>query len=270
VTIDRRIAKSRGFVCRSCIKQNAGKFFYLLEKRLLEMKDVLVILLCISTISVQAQKTVDVAEGNTNAMSPSFFTVVNGEPVVFAKFAKIVDGTPYFNDEWMRGNVVLNGGTQFANVYLKLDLYDNEVHYRDLKGNELIATTPIQKLILFDSSAQLIFNFISGPYINANSPVKGWYQLLVEGKASVFKQIKKHMRENKPYGSATIERSVFTSFQYYALYNGNFIQVKKFKEIPGILSDKKDEVNKYIGANNLSGKTDDDYRAVFSYYNSLK
>ena len=40
------------------------------------------------------------------------------------------------------------------------------------------------------------------------------------------------MRENKPYGSATIERSVFTSFQYYALYNGNFIQVKKFKEIP--------------------------------------
>jgi hypothetical protein len=78
------------------------------------------------------------------------------------------------------------------------------------------------------------------------------------------------MNENKPYGSATIERSVHTSFQYYALYNGNFIQVKKFKEIPDILNDKKDEVSKYIGANNLSGKTDDDYRAVFNYYNGLK
>jgi len=234
------------------------------------MKPFLVILLCSSTVSLQAQRTVDVGEGNASAMSPSFFTVVNGEPVVFAKFAKIVDGTPYFIDEWMKGNVVVNGGTQFAGVYLKLDLYDNEVHYRDLKGNELVATTPIQKLILFDSSAQLVFNFINGPYINANDKVKGWYQLLAEGKAAVFRQINKHMHEDKPYGSATIERSIYTTFQYYALQNGNFIQIKKFKEIPGILADKKDEVSKYIKANDLSGKTDDEYRSVFDFYNGLK
>lgn len=234
------------------------------------MKLSFVILLCSSTMSLQAQKTVDVAEGNTSAMSPSFFTVVNGEPVVFAKFAKIVDGTPYFSDEWMKGTVVLNGDNQFTGVYLKLDLFDNEVHYRDPKGNELVATTPVKRIILFDSSAQLVFNFISGPYINANSPVKGWYQLLVEGKASLFKQISKHMREDKPYGSATIERSVTTTFQYYALYNGNFIQVKKFKEIPDVLNDKKDEITNYIRTNKLTGKTDDDYRAVFNHYNELK
>src|SRR5689334_22241986 len=111
------------------------------------MKHFLVIVLCCSTISLLAQKTVDVAEGNNSAMSPSFFTVVNGEPVVFAKFAKIVDGTPYFSDEWMKGNVVVNGGSEYAGVYLKLDLYNNEVHYRDPKGNELIAATSIQKLI---------------------------------------------------------------------------------------------------------------------------
>ncbi len=234
------------------------------------MKVFFVILLCSSTISLQAQKTVDVTEGNTSAMSPSFFSVVGGEPFVFAKFAKIVDGTLYFSDEWMKGNVVVSGDNQYNGIYLKLDLYNNEVHYRDPKGNEMVASTPIQKLILFDSSAQLVFNFINGQYINANGRLEGWYQLLAEGKASVFKQIKKQVTENKPYGSATIERSVHTSFQYYTLYNGNFIPVKKFKEIPGILSDKKDEVNKYIGANNLSGKTDDDYRAVFSYYNGLK
>jgi len=234
------------------------------------MKSFFVVLLCSSSILLQAQKTVDVTDGNSSAMSPSFFTVVNGEPVVFAKFSKIVEGTPYFSDDWMKGNVVMNGGNQFAGVYVKLDLYDNEVHYRDLKGNELVATTPIQKLILFDSAAQLVFNFINGPYINANDKVKGWYQLLAEGKASLLKQIKKHMHEDKPYGSATIERSVYTTFQYYALYSGNFIQIKKFKDIPDILSDKKEEVAKHIKTNNLSGKTDDDYRAVFDFYNGLK
>jgi hypothetical protein len=94
--------------------------------------------------------------------------------------------------------------------------------------------------------------------------------LLSEGKASVFKQIKKQMNENKPYGSATIERSVYTSFQYYALYGGNFIPVKKFKDLPDVLGDKKEEVSKYIKTNDLSGKTDDDYRVVFNYYNGLK
>jgi len=234
------------------------------------MKAFFVILLCSSTISLQAQKTVDVTEGNTSAMSPAFFSVVGGEPFVFAKFAKIVDGTLYFSDEWMKGNVVVNGDNQYSGVYLKLDLYNNDVHYRDPKGNEMVASTPIQRLILFDSSAQLVFNFINGQYINAASPGKGWYQLLAEGKASVFKQIKKQVTENKPYGSATIERSVHTSFQYYALYNGNFTQIKKFKEIPDLLSDKKDEIDKYIKANNLSGKTDDDYITVFNYYNDLK
>ena len=84
-----------------------------------------------------------------------------------------------------------NGDNQFSGIYLKLDLYSNEVHYRDPKGNELVAVTPIQKLILFDSSSQVVFNFINGLYINANSHVTGWYQLLAEGKATVFKPIKK-------------------------------------------------------------------------------
>ncbi len=246
-------------------KQNAEKISYFFEMKLL-----IAILLCSSTVSLQAQRTVDVADGNASAMSPSFFSVVGGEPVVFAKFAKIVEGTPYFSDEWMKGNVVMNGEKQFTGVYLKLDLYNNEVHYRDPKGNELIAITPIQRIILFDSTAQLVFSFVNGEYINANGHLRSWYQLLAEGNASVFKQIEKHMNENKPYGSATIERSVQTTFQYYALYNGNFIQLKKFKEIPDVLNDKKDEVSKYTKANNLSGKTDDDYRAVFNYYNGLK
>jgi hypothetical protein len=234
------------------------------------MKPFLVFLLCTSAISMLAQRTVDVTEGNVNALSSSFFNVVGGEPVVSAKFAKIVSGTPYFSDEWMKGTVTINGDMQFAGVYLKLDLYNNEVHYRDLKGNELVATTLIKEIILFDSSSQLVFNFIKGEYINAKSPGKDWYQLLVEGKASLFRKIKKQMNEEKPYGSATIERSIHTSFQYYALYNGNFIQVKKFKELPDVLSDKKEEITQYIKANNLSGKTDDDYRSVVNYYNGLK
>lgn len=234
------------------------------------MKRISVILFSCSAVSTLAQKTVDVSQGNVSAMSSSFFNIVAGVPVVSAKFAKIVDGTPYLNDEWMKGTVVMNGDDHFTGVYLKLDLFNNEVHYRDAGANELVATTTIKKIILFDSSTQRIFNFVNGEYINASSHIKGWYEFLVEGEASAFKQIRKQMNEEKPYGSATVEQSIHTSFLYYALYNSNFVLIKKFKDIPDILGDKKDQVAKYIKDNKLAGKTDDDYRRVFDYYNALK
>jgi hypothetical protein len=46
--------------------------------------------------------------------------------------------------------------------------------------------------------------------------------------------------------------------------------VKKIKDLPAVLVDKKDEIAQYIKTNNVSGKTDQDWEIVINYYNSLK
>src|SRR5262245_50079417 len=103
------------------------------------MKLLLCIVSSVCAVHLYAQKTVDVTAGTASAMSSNFFTVVNGEPIVFAKFKELVNGSPYFRDDWMRGNVVLNGAEkQYAGILLKLDLYENEVHYQSLSGTEMI------------------------------------------------------------------------------------------------------------------------------------
>jgi hypothetical protein len=236
----------------------------------MNMKFLSLIILCLGVTSSWAQKTVDVTKGDVNAMSPAFFNVVGGEPLVLAKFTRLVEGSPYFNDNWMKGNVIVNGERQYSGIYLKLDLYDNEVHFRDQKGDEMIATTPIQKVLLVDTAAQGVYNFINGEFIQANSGVKGWYQLLSEGKAILLKKFNKQMQEVKPYGSATVEQSIITSSRYYILYDGNFTEIKKIKEIAGILIDKKDEITQYIKSNNLPGKTDADFISLINYYDQLK
>lgn len=235
------------------------------------MKAFYFIFISIYSLSALAQKTVDVTKINDgSAISPAFFNVVGGEPFVMVKFTKLVEGTPYFKDDWMKGNVVVNGGGQYSGVYLKLDLYDNEVHFRDQRGNEMIATTPIQRIVLIDSAAQELYNFISGDFIQANGRVKGWYQLLSEGKATLLKKFEKRMQETRPYGSATVEQTIVTASRYYILYNGNFTEIKKLKELPDILVDKKQEVGQFIKSNNLSGKTDSDFMLLVNYYNGLK
>lgn len=215
------------------------------------------------------QKTVDVTTGNVSAMSTSFFNVIGGQPFVSAKFARLVEGTPYFKDEWMKGNVVLNGGVQYPGVYLKLDLFDNEVHYMDQKGNDMIATSRVQRVLLLDSVSQQLFNFVNGEFIQSDNHVRGWYEVLSQGKVWLFKKYNKQLRESKPYGSATIEQSIITLNSYCVLYNGTFTELKKMKELPGILADKKDQVAQYIKTNNLSGKTDADFENVINYYNGL-
>jgi hypothetical protein len=234
------------------------------------MKYFFFILCCLCAVFSSGQKTIDVAASNVNAMSPSFFNVIGGQPFVSAKFARLVEGTPYFRDEWMKGNVVLNGGAQYTGVYFKLDLYDNEVHFRDQKGNDMITTSSIQKIILIDTTSQLLFNFVNGEFIQSSNHARGWYQLLSEGRAWLFKKYDKQLHENKPYGSATIEQSIVTIARYYVLYNGTFTEVKKLKDLPGILADKKDEVAQYIKSNGLPGKTDDDFEKAVTYYNGLR
>lgn len=232
------------------------------------MKFLLSLSLLFFGVTLYAQKTVDVTTGNVSALSPSFFNVVGGEPFVFAKFAKIVEGTPYFNDEWMKGSIITREGRQYAGVLLKLDLYDNEVHFQDAKGTEMIAVTPLQKIVLFDTTAQRVLNFVEGSYISTDKQLTGWYQLLTEGNVSLFKLLKKQIRESKPYGSATIEQSVYTSTHYFILTNGSFTEIKKIKDLPALLPGKNEQVTQFV--KNLSGKHDEDFIQAVTFYNGLK
>src|SRR5258706_16439289 len=100
--------------------------------------------------------------------------MVGEKPFLKAKFARVVEGSAYFAEEWMKGNVVVNA-TPYPGVWLKLDLLDNEVHYRNTSGEEMIATKKIEKVILTDTTAGKVFTFIHSSFL-PNNPVlqKGW------------------------------------------------------------------------------------------------
>jgi hypothetical protein len=237
------------------------------------MKPFLLAIGCLAALYSPAQRVIDVEKNDVSGTSNTFFMVVGGQPFVNAKFAKLVEGTPYFSEEWMRGNIIMEGGKQYINVELKLDLLDHELHYKDANGNEMIANSIPQKIVMFDTVAQRIYNFAyytSLPPSDADKQ-KGWYLLLGEGgNAAIYKQIIKTMNESKPYGSATVEQSIKTSTRYFVLYKGVLSQVKKIKDIPDILTDKKKELLQFLSTHKLSEKNDSDFEELLQYYSSLK
>ncbi|HNA17899.1 MAG TPA: hypothetical protein PK678_15325, partial [Ferruginibacter sp.] len=65
------------------------------------------------------------------------------------------------------------------------------------------------------------------------------------------------------------EQKISTSGNYFLLVNGQLVSIRKFKDIAGLLPQKKEEIKNYINLQNLSGKNDAEYRSLINYYNSL-
>lgn len=233
------------------------------------MRIILVAFIFLLSANGFSQIVVDVAKTTTGGQASNLIYAVGGVPMNNAKYIRIVEGSAFFNEVFVTGKIILSSGKQYDNISLRLDLIDNTVHYMSTEGEELIATTPIKNIVFTDPVSEKK-QFDHSDFIITISKIEtGWYQLLDTGAVRLYKLHKKSIRENQPYGSATVEQHITTVYSYYVLINTVFTPLKKLKSLPDMLQDKKTELLEYINRNNLTGKSDKDYLALVSYYNSL-
>ncbi len=220
---------------------------------------------------VTCQTTVDV---NKNAPVgggvTKYVNIVGGTPFVNTKFSTLVEGSPFFKDQIMRGSIISNDGKEYKNILLRLNLLESRVNYIDEKQTEMIVTTPIKEVILLDTIKNLHYQFVFFKYIETtDKPEEDFYELLQSGKVQLYKQHKKRMIENRPYNSATYEQSIKTDIKYYVLVSGKWIQIRKIKELANQLTDKKTEIEKFISEKKLTKDNEENFKALVVYYNTL-
>jgi hypothetical protein len=232
------------------------------------------VLLSISILFLQsatAQRVVDVTNGDTRINASSFFTV-SGTPFVNEKYVKLVEGSPYFSDDWLSGSLISVTGQEYKNLSLKLNLHSHEILYKDELGAEMIATTQIAEVILTNASGNN-FRFVHSsrlPQQDANPLKTGWYLWFCSGTADLYKYYSKQMSESTPYGSATTEQKIKTKEKYLISYNNAFIEIGKLKEAPAIMANKKSELESFLKErDNKNLSMDDRFVALVQYYNSL-
>ena len=217
----------------------------------------------------KAQRTTDITATDAD-LARSFF-IVGGEPFVTTKFTKLVSGTPYFKNEWMNGLVVFPDNKEQKNVPIKIDLYSNEIHYLDPTGLERVALNTIKEIILSDSTKAVNYRFIHFTGMPKAVGLKeGWYLWLHTGNASLYKYFNKTITESKPYSSSTVEQSMKTTETYLVHYNNTLLEIKKIKDAPSVLANKKAELEEFLKTrDDKSLSMDDRMTALIAYYNSL-
>jgi hypothetical protein len=218
-----------------------------------------------------SQKTIDVEKENIRVSGGlNYLDNVAGVPFVNAKFVRLISGSPFFKDEMMKGILISHDSTEYKNVIIRLNLLESQVNYLDKKKNEMIVGTPLREVILWDTVNNKQYQFVFFDYIKTtNKPEKDFYELLQKGKAELFKQHKKVMKEERPYNSATYEQFIQTNIRYFVLLDGQWKKVVKVKDLVNVLADKKAEVQQFINSKGLSGDNGEDLEAVISYYNGL-
>jgi hypothetical protein len=248
----------------------SSTFLSYLYRKLFAMKYSIIIIFLTLQVSGNAQvKVVNLDKEDPNRAGNSTFFMAGGIPVSSAKYVRVVSGTPYFSESWMKGKAILSGGKICDSLRLRVDLLANELQYKSNDGAEMVASTPLRSIILTDSVAGKEHFFVYSEFMSPAPPEAGWYQLLTAGNATLYKRINKKVMESKAYGSSLTEQNIVTTEQYYVLTNGVYTKIKKMKELPEVLANKSTDLSSYISSRKLSGKSEQDFIDVVAQYNTL-
>ena len=234
------------------------------------MKMYLLAFCLLPAATVLSQNVVDVNRENHRIGASDMYSVA-GAPFVNTKYVSLVEGSPYFKDEWLKGVIVLDNGKEFKDFTVRLNLEQNEIQYKDEKGAEMVVTSPVKELVITDASGENYKFVHSSALPKTASPVKeGWYLWLCSGAAGLYKSFTKTLTEQRPYNSATTEQRIKTAETYLVLYNNTFMEIKKLKEAPAVLANKKTELEEFLNSkDNKKASMDDRFTALVEYYNSL-
>ena len=217
-----------------------------------------------------AQQVVDVSKQDVR-IGPGMFFVSGGQPFVTTKFVNLVEGSPYFKDEWLKGIVVDASNQEYKDIKLRVDLSSNTLHYLDNNEKEFIATIPVKEVVLTDDSGNN-YKFVHSIGLKnvVNADKNKWHLWLVSGTASLYKKFEKDLSEFKGYGSATVEQRIKTREKYLLLYNNSFLEVKKMKDVSSLLSNKKKELEEFLkNKDDEKASMDDRMIKLIEFYNSL-
>lgn len=233
------------------------------------MKKLFLLIILSAGLDAAAQRIIDLSNPENVDIIRQNFYIVGNESFSNLQYVKVIEGSPFYSDNWMKGTVYFDDGTGYTGLYLKIDMLKGDIHFRAEDDKAMIIQAKLKEVVLTDTVTGKSHHFMNSASWKNNDIYNGWYQLLVKGNASLYKLNRKIMRENKLYGSSTTEQQIETKPQYVLVYKEAVYPVKKWKELPEILKDKKSDIANFIKDKDMEGKTDADYINVVEYFNGL-
>jgi hypothetical protein len=198
--------------------------------------------------------------GSASAQTAISNDLIGGTPLTGQAYMN-VKGSPYLLENWEKGSVTLASGKKFENLDLKFDQVINQVIFQDVDGSMKAFSQPIAAFTIGkDANEHEFYRGVDGIF----------YEKLVTGKVTLWKKNHKTIIDEKPYGSASVQRNILNNNSYYTGDLGQLTKIKNDKKsVLALLSDKAEDIEEYMKKQKLNTKTESDLIRVVMYYNGL-
>jgi len=221
------------------------------------------------SLTVLSQTNSGRIEGASNTNSASDFLANLRESQLMYLFNpdsyEGIKGSPFFSDSWTYAHIVLEDNRAFDSVLLRLNLYENKVHFKNNNGKEQMVAIPVKKMIITDASSAMNNTvFLSGypEYKDA------FFQVITGGnKASLLKKKKIIIKELKILNLPD-EKSFELEEQFFVLINGRMYKESKNCSTLTEAFGNDSKVNGFISANNIKCNKESDLKKLLDFYNS--
>lgn len=201
----------------------------------------------------------------------TYLEEVSGKPIRVGQYVDM-EGSPYLQDNWAKGEVKMANGDVFTDVDLKYDLVGDILLFKNKKEEPLEFVQPVKEFSIIYSNKGEVENitYRNGYPAHEGLSEQNFYKVIADGKTSLLKKETKVVRNETSYNSATITKKLFSNEVYYIYKDGKFTRVKKDqKSLLVALKGQEGKLKEFIKSNKLSLKEDKDLAKLISYYNSL-
>lgn len=182
------------------------------------------------------------------------------------------NNSPYFNENYRFADIIMVKGRKFINVKARLDLSNQTVAFVSNDIEAVLEPGTVREMSYRDTTENGIvaYRFRTGYPAIDNKTTNNFYIVLADGRCTMLRSVEKRVTQRKNDVTGDVFKDYETTESYFLFSKGEMKHLKKDKDfILSELSDKQEEINKFIQDNKLNPKNYEHLMKILDYYNTL-
>ncbi len=208
------------------------------------------------------------SESITSAITFNLLTLPGQNLITNSNPLPNMDGSPYLNDDWEPGYIIMKTGDTLKSVMLRYNVYKDEMHF---KADDKIYSIGIPEKISILLLGEHPFFYLS--YKDEETIKKGFFEVLSIGKSCLLQHhypIIMPANYNPVLNSGNKNKQLLLKKKYFLKKGDLIVEIdKNGKEFISAFGDKGNEIKKYVKNNKLSFKKEADLVLITNFANSL-
>src|SRR5687767_13920457 len=168
-----------------------------------------------------------------------------------------VSGSPFLFDNFLLARLRFWDDRVADSVLIKLNVYDNKVHFIDENGEEMQAIIAIKEITIIDKNPTWQGYVYRTGFSGGGSD---FFQVLADGKKiQLLKKARLNIWESRALGEQNKKSFQYEEELYFATDNTVYVESKKcFSVIAGLMEKHQEKVRQFVTDNNTRCNKEED------------